>query len=229
MRENYKILRGQYDDYQVELTNFVGNPNIAIIESEIESIKSQINNILKESQVDKPNDVLIDEYKDKLKVLNEQLSFRKIIQLTTDKIEELRNRNLELTDKEMLCKTKIKQLDAYIQAQVKLVTDIVNSKFKNGVSFSLFNELYANSEHEVSEECICVLNGKTYDEMSYGEKFIADLEVTKTLQREHKVNIPLFLDNAECVTRDYFAEQQLIELFASRNKFIDGIKIETIL
>ncbi len=229
MRENYKILRGQYDDYQVELTNFVGNPNIAIIESEIESIKSQINNILKESQVDKPNDVLIDEYKDKLKVLNEQLSFRKIIQLTTDKIEELRNRNLELTDKEMLCKTKIKQLDAYIQAQVKLVTDIVNSKFENGVSFSLFNELYANSEHEVSEECICVLNGKTYDEMSYGEKFIADLEVTKTLQREHKVNIPLFLDNAECVTRDYFAEQQLIELFASRNKFIDGIKIETIL
>lgn len=229
MRENYKILRSQYDDYQTELTNFVGNQNIAVVENGINEIKAKINKILEDSQTDKSDDILMVELKEKLKVFNEQLSFKTISQLIAEKIDELRNRNLELTDKEMLCKTKIKQLDAYIQAQVKLVTDIVNSKFENGVSFSLFNELYANSEHEVSEECVCVLNGKTYDEMSYGEKFIADLEVAKTLQREHKVNIPLFLDNAECVTRDYYAEQQLIELFASRDKFIDGIKIETIL
>ena len=128
----------------------------------------------------------------------------------------------------MLCKQKNRQLDAYVQAQVRLVTDIVNSKFSNGVSFSLFNELYANSEHEVSEECVCMLNGKTYDEMSYGERFIADLEVTKALQKENGVNLPLFLDNAECVTRDYAAEQQLIELFACRDKHIDAIKIETL-
>lgn len=229
MRENYKILRSQYDDYQTELTNFVGNQNIAVVENCINEIKAKINKILEDSQTDKSDDILLVELKEKLKVFNEQLSFKTISQLIAEKIDELRNRNLELTDKEMLCKTKIKQLDAYIQAQVKLVTDIVNSKFENGVSFSLFNELYANSEHEISEECVCVLNGKTYDEMSYGEKFIADLEVVKTLQREHKVNIPLFLDNAECVTRDYYAEQQLIELFASRDKFIDGIKIETIL
>lgn len=229
MRENYKILRSQYDDYQIELSNFVGDQNISVIENDIKEINLKINKIVEDSQINKTDDALMTELKDKLKILNEQLSFRTISQVITNKIEELRNRNLELTDKEMLCKTKIKQLDAYIQAQVKLVTDIVNSKFENGVSFSLFNELYANSEHEVSEECVCILNGKTYDEMSYGEKFIADLEVAKTLQREHKVNIPLFLDNAECVTRDYYAEQQLIELFASRDKFIDGIKIETIL
>lgn len=228
MRENYAVLQEQYESYTAESKAFAPNPQILELEKEILGIIAKQDEII--NNIDSnPYESQIAELRNEIRVKNEQLSFKAVINSITQKIEDLKSQNRDLTDKEMLCKTKAKQLDNYVQAQVEMVTELVNSKFGNGVHFSLFNVLYANSEHEISEECVCVLNGKTYDEMSYGEKFIADLEVAKTLQREYKVNLPLFLDNAECVTRDYIADQQLIELFASRDSFIPGIKIETIL
>lgn len=229
MRASYSTLKSQYDNLIVEKESFVANPLIAQLENDIKNIDEEITKVLTNIEEDTTNNNLLSSLREQIKIRNEQLAYKNVAETITGRVAELKERNKELTDKEMLCKTKVKQLDAYVTAQVKMVTDLVNSKFENGVSFSLFNVLYANSDHEISEECVCMLNGKTYDEMSYGERFIADLEVTKTLQREYKVDLPIFLDNAECVTRDYVASQQLIELFASKNNFIEAIKIETIL
>lgn len=229
MRTSYSTLKSQYDELIVKKQSFIANPLIEQLENDIKSINDEITKILTNIEEDTTNNSLIASIREQIKIKNEQLAYKSVAETIASRVAELKERNKDLTDKEMLCKTKIKQLDAYVSAQVKMVTELVNSKFDNGVSFSLFNVLYANSDHEISEECVCMLNGKTYDEMSYGEKFIADLEVVKSLQREYNANLPIFLDNAECVTRDYVAQQQLIELFASRNKFIDAIKIESIL
>lgn len=229
MRISYSTLKSQYDNLVQEKQLFVANPIIGQLETEIRNIDNEITKVLTNIEKDTTNNELIQGFKEQIKIKNEQLAYRSVAETISLRVAELKEKNRELTDKEMLCKTKAKQLDSYVNAQVKMVTDLVNSKFENGVSFSLFNVLYANSEHEISEECVCMLNGKTYDEMSYGEKFIADFEVVKALQKAYNTNLPIFLDNAECVTRDYNATQQLVELFACRGKYIDGIKIESIL
>jgi DNA repair exonuclease SbcCD ATPase subunit len=139
-----------------------------------------------------------------------------------ERVAELKEKNRELTDKEMVFKAAIKQLDAYVSEQVRLVTDTINGLFDDGVSFALFSENYAGAESELKETCVCMYNGKVYSSLSTGERFVANLKVTQALQRAYGVRLPLFCDNAECCTRGFSGEQQIITLLAVSDRELDN-------
>ena len=228
-RETYRNLVSQKTEYEAQRKAVDVEGKTAEIKSRISVIASRISDI---SNMDRQaNDVteIVTPLRRRVSEINSTLGYRKIVSDFAARVEQLKENNRELTDKEMVAKTKVRQIDEYVREQVKLVTDVINGKFGNGIEFSLFTDLYAGSEHEIKEECICVFNGKTYSEMSYGERFFADFEVTKVLQNEYGVSLPVFLDNAECFTGNVSGEQQKIKLYAAKGEYLAGVKIEVIL
>lgn len=230
LRDTYATLSSQCDAYKAELAEkSKPNKEIADLSEQIAKIEELIKGITAEERKETDISDIIAPIKQRISELTTLISYKKIVADFAARVEQLKALNRDITDKEMLAKTKVKQIDDYVREQVKLVTDVVNSKFGNGVSFSLFSELYAGSEHDIKEECVCMLHGKTYSEMSYGERYYADLVVTEALQTEYGVNLPIFLDNAECYTGEVKSDRQLIMLYAKKGVFLDGVKIEVIL
>lgn len=228
-RTAYAAMRDQKTAYEQELAKLDISEQMKPLNDRLAEIAKEIAAITAEDRAEHDVSAVIEPLKRRVAEINSILGYKRLIADMTARIEALKALNKEFTDKEMTAKEKVRQLDDYVREQVQLVTDVINSKFGNGVSFSLFSDLYAGSEHEIKEECICVLRGKTYTEMSYGERFFADLEVTKSLQEQYGVNLPIFLDNAECYTGDFTAEQQLISLYAKKGDYLPGVKIEVIL
>ena len=230
LRNKYKELKAEYDINKEKLDTY--NPNSEAIEklqTEIGAIKAEISN-LKVRDVKANTNEKTREFQDKLDFINNRLTYKNIISDIKTDISKKKNDNVDLADKIALCERKEKQLEEFVREQVSLVNETINSKFGNGVSFALYNELYRDGDGGLSETCICMLDGKTYTAMSTGERYKADLEVVKSLQREYGVKLPIFSDNAESFTDVITAKQQLIELYATKGKTIeDTVRIETIL
>ena len=185
LRDTYATLSSQCDAYKAELEEKTKpNKEIADLSEQIAKIEELIKGITAEERKETDISDIIAPIKQRISELTTLISYKKIVADFAARVEQLKALNRDITDKEMLAKTKVKQIDDYVREQVQLVTDVVNSKFGNGVSFSLFSELYAGSEHDIKEECVCMLHGKTYSEMSYGERYYADLVVTEALQTE---------------------------------------------
>lgn len=229
-RENYKIKLEEYNKLKAEFKTMENVVDVGLGLSErIESLTKEIASI-SSTDIEKPLENEMRDLQDKIKELNNAIVYERVINESKERVKELKQENIELADKVALCERKEKALEDYIREQVSLVNNTINNKFSNGVSFTLFNELYKGGDGGLEETCICMYNGKVYSSMSTGERYLADLEVVKTLQKEFKVNLPIFCDNAECFTKEYEADQQIIEMYAEKGKKLDGVVyIESIL
>jgi len=229
LRNEYRVKADEYNELKAELDKKTENPAIKELQSKIVVVKEEINNLkLRDVKTEINNQ--ISELHNKLEEIDQKIGYKKIVADMKARVNELKNEQADLADLIVVCHKKEQQLTAFMLEQVSLINGVVNAKFSNGVSFALFKELYRAGEGGLEEDCVCMFNGKKYSSLSTGERYFADLEVIKTLQKEYGVNLPIFCDNAEAVTREIQAEQQLIEMFALKNKKIEGvIPIENIL
>jgi len=229
LREQYKQLANEYNALNSENSTQQPNPAIAELEQKITALQAEIRDI-KSKDAKEEIKKLISETQEKISEIDAKLGYQKVIADMKARVAELKNENADLADKIAECYKKEERLAQFMFEQVKLVNDTVNALFSNGVSFALFKELYKGGEGGLEEDCTCMFNGKRYTALSTGERYYADLEVIKTLQREYGVNLPIFCDNAESITRNIQADQQLIELFAKKGKKIEEVvPIETII
>lgn len=222
LRKQYESLKVDYDKGIETLNNFSANTvEIEALKTEISQIKDDINSLklreVKSETVDK-----LATLNEKLNEVSGKLAYQKLITETKATITLKKDEQKELADKIAEVERKEAQLEEFVSAQVSLVNNTINSKFSNGVTFALYNELYRGGDGGLEETCICMYKDKRYTSLSTGEKYFADLEVVKALQREHNVNLPIFCDNAESFTESYTADQQIIELHAKKGKKIDG-------
>lgn len=220
LRKQYTALSSEESLALAELDNFEDNPRIVAIDGEIAALREQ----LSEKPTNTDDDVQAQIYtlNGLLSAIQSKLAYRQVVADLKERVEGLKVANLELTNKEMVLKAAIQQIDAYVSETVRLVTDTINGLFDGGVSFALFSENYAGAESELKETCVCMHNGKVYSSMSGGERFIANLKVTQALQRAYGVSLPLFCDNAECYTDQIEGAQQVIALRAVPNEKLDN-------
>ncbi len=229
LREKFVDTKSQYDESKKQLDEFVSDEKLVEMKSELGKLNLEITELRMKEQrefVGNENGSKLSELEKELSSINDKLAYKTVTNNIKNKIDALRDELQNLTDQEIIAKSKLKQLDAYIKETTSLVNETINSKFSNGVSFSLFDEVY-DGESDFKETCICMWNGKT--QMSTGEQYFANLEVVKTLQREYGVDLPIWLDNAEAVTIEYFAQQQIIELFAKKGEKLNVLKIENMI
>ena len=116
---------------------------------------------------------------------------------TARQLEELEDRLLLLED--------------YCRFKTRFVEGSINSLFRIA-RFRLFRE---QANGGVEERCDVVYQGVPYISVNNGMKINLGIDIIRTLSRAFGVQVPLFLDNAESITRPEPCGSQVISLIVS--------------
>lgn len=103
--------------------------------------------------------------------------------------------------------------DEYTRYKTQFVESSVNSLFRIA-RFRLFRE---QANGGVEERCDVVCDGVPYVGLNNGAQINVGIDIINTLSRHYGVTVPLFVDNAESVTRLESACGQVIRLVVSES------------
>ena len=192
---------------------------------DILALKTQISDLnstfadTKQSSMNKLSNEELLNLEQTISSLEQEMAKLDYIKKGDKQIQVWKDESKEIADKIIAVEQKDYALQEFVKEQTDRISEIVNNKFSNGISWSLYTMNYNGT---LEEDCICLYNNKRYSSLSNGEKDVADLEVIKTLQDYFDVNIPVFGDNEEGVTLDYNIDRQNIGLYAVKNAKLKG-------
>ena len=224
----YNELKAIYEEKKAVADNFKANAKIATLDRKISDLDKVITETLKTDK-DSPLSAKKDELVEKIKTLTTELSKKQVLDDGLAQVNKWKDECAECLDN--LRKTELKDmaLVKFMREQTKVVEGTINSKFKGGVTWALYNTTYKNGDGGVEEECCPMLNGTRYESLSNGERLICDIEIVKALQTMYGCKLPLFIDNSEGLSLSYKIDTQVIELFVPQPKEITGLVSPTIL
>lgn len=104
-------------------------------------------------------------------------------------------------------------IDEYSRYKTKFVEDSINSMFRIA-RFRLFRE---QANGGVEDRCDVVYEGVPYISVNNGAKINLGIDIINTLSKAYGVTVPLFVDNAESVTKIESSDTQIIRLVVSEN------------
>ena len=104
-------------------------------------------------------------------------------------------------------------IDEYSRYKTKFVEDSINSMFRIA-RFRLFRE---QANGGVEDRCDVVYEGVPYISINNGAKINVGIDIINTLSKSYGVTVPLFVDNAESVTKIESSDTQIIRLVVSEN------------
>lgn len=102
-------------------------------------------------------------------------------------------------------------IDEYTRYKTRYVEDSVNGMFRIA-RFRLFRE---QANGGVEDRCDVVYDGVPYINLNNGARINVGVDIINTLSRAYGVTVPLFVDNAESVTRLEGSDSQIIRLVVS--------------
>jgi len=181
------------------------NERIAAIQAEIDQLKESI-----EPRLENIHDEIFETTQaiDAITAYEAQI---KATDTAQKQIEELKAEEkriaseVERIDREwFLC-------EEFIRAKVSMLENRVNSKFEI-VRFRLFEEQMNGGLQEV---CEAMVGDVPYSSLNNAARINAGIDIINTLARHHRFAPPIFVDNAESVTRLLPADGQLIRLVVS--------------
>lgn len=202
----------------VATTSYKSTESYIELNKEVERLKSIQNDIKTAS------DVTENAIKVKISKLNEELEKEqgKKAQIELVKRQELRIKELEAREKELAGKyeelTKGLYLcEQFIKAKTRMLDEKINSRFKT-LKFRLFIE---QQNGGITDDCEALIPCQTglipFKSANNAARINAGFELIDTLSEYYKVEMPLFLDNAESVTKFNKTKTQLIKLIVSEN------------
>lgn len=145
---------------------------------------------------------------------------QKKAQLEMAKKQDVRIEELELKEKELAAKYEELQKGIYlceqfVKAKTKLLDDKINSRFKT-LRFRLFIEQQNGGIADDCEALVpCATGLVPFKSANNAARINAGLELIDTLAEYYGVELPVFIDNAESVTRLTHTETQVIRLVVS--------------
>ena len=102
-------------------------------------------------------------------------------------------------------------IDEYSRYKTQFVEDSINSLFRIA-RFRLFRE---QANGGVEDRCDVVYDGVPYINLNSGAKINVGIDIINTLSTAYGVSVPLFVDNAESVTKLENSTTQIIRLVVS--------------
>lgn len=164
-------------------------------------------------------------YRQKIDALNNQIREQEEVaaQFRLAEIQRQRINELEAQEKQLASEyEKVERglflCDMFIKTKVSMLTDRINAKFKS-VSFRLFVDQINGG---VKEDCEVLVPGEggrmvPYRDANNAARINAGLEIIKVLSEHWGVSMPVFVDNAESVTKLADMGGQIIRLIVSEN------------
>jgi DNA repair exonuclease SbcCD ATPase subunit len=102
--------------------------------------------------------------------------------------------------------------EEFIRTKVNLLEERINSKFKY-VTFQLFDQQINGG---LTETCQTLFNGVPYDKgLNNAARINSGLDIINTLSEHYGFSAPIFVDNAEAVTKLIDTKSQVISLVVS--------------
>lgn len=190
-------------DYQMLLKK--AEDKIWDIQEEIRSLTERSGEVRNRKQAE------LDNVNEKLRGIWEQQARKSYRDTLQKRITELKadmknaSEALEAIDKMLYA------MEDFVRFKCRFVEQSVNDHFRLA-SFRLFRE-QANGGLE--ERCDAQQNGVPYVGLNNGMKINVGIDIINALSRHYGVSVPLFVDNAEAVTRLEDCRSQVIRLVVS--------------
>ncbi len=145
----------------------------------------------------------------------------KLMQITMSENQERRISELEKQEKRLSAEYDeiekgLHLCDVFTKAKVDALTDSINGKFRS-VRFRLFQDQINGGLKEDCEVMVPTDDGRLvpFAFANNAARINAGLEIIDTLSRHWDVSMPIFVDNAESVTRLIRTDAQVIRLVVS--------------
>ena len=194
-----------YDYYQSKYEE-----EIEAKQKEIEDLKNRIE-YLKSKTDNEELDKKIEEVKqNKEKIIDELYNRKRVdesyqmIEKYTEEIKNLQIRYEKLEQIKRLCESFYVQRNAIIEKRNKEIFKIVR--------FKMFEEQINGG---ILETCIPTVRGVPYSDLNHAMKINAGLDIINVLQKIYGIAAPIWIDNAEAITKFIETNSQLIKLYVA--------------
>lgn len=115
-----------------------------------------------------------------------------------NQIKELQDKKIDLAQSKANAEKVLYELSQVQQKKNELAEESVNSHFYI-VKFKLFD---VQKNGEIKDACIPTIDGKAFVDCNTALRTLAEIDIINGLQKYYGVNYPLFLDEAEHLTRN---------------------------
>lgn len=153
----------------------------------------------------------ISEIKKEIEGWNAYLGKESLLEYSRKRIEELQEDARRAAEKLDELEAMLFLIDEYSRYKTQFVEDSINSMFRVA-RFRLFRE---QANGGVEDRCDVVYEGIPYINLNSAAKTNVGIDIINTLSTAYGVSVPLFVDNAESVTRLENSNNQIIRLVVS--------------
>ena len=150
----------------------------------------------------------LSELTDKRSTLQTELTKYDVIRDITKRINELEQEQQRLINEKNLVDETAFLLDEFVKAKVEMLEDTINKHFTI-TTFKMANVLVNGN---VEDCCETMVDGVPYRSLNNAARINAGIDVINALTKFYKVNAPVFIDNAEAVTKFIDCKSQTIKL-----------------
>ncbi|MGY3186489.1 AAA family ATPase [Lysinibacillus sp. TE18511] len=134
------------------------------------------------------------------------------IEASKERIVELEDQQAKLAQEYEKLEHTTFLIEEFIRTKVNMLTDLINSKFKYA-RFKLFDTQVNGGLNEV---CETTFKGVPYGTgLNNAAKINVGLDIINTLSAHYGIQAPIFVDNAEAVTKFIDVDTQLVSLVVS--------------
>lgn len=155
----------------------------------------------------------ISRIKGEIAVQNEIISRESLLEYSRGRIEELREDARNAAQCLEAIESMLFLIDEFTRYKTRFVEDRINALFKIA-RFRLFRE---QANGGIEDRCDVVYEGVPYSSLNNGARINVGIDIINTLSRTYGVSVPLFIDNAESVTKIEPSDTQVIRLVVSEN------------
>ena len=155
----------------------------------------------------------IAEVKSQISGQMEIISKESLLEYSRKRVEELREDARNAAQCLEAIEGMLFLIDEYSRYKTQFVENSINSLFRIA-RFRLFRE---QANGGVEDRCDVVYEGVPYISINNGAKINVGIDIINTLSKSYGVTVPLFVDNAESVTKIESSDTQIIRLVVSEN------------
>lgn len=150
----------------------------------------------------------LSELADKRSTLQTELTKYDVIRDITKRINELEQEQQRLINEKNLVDETAFLLDEFLKAKVEMLEDTINKHFTI-TTFKMANVLVNGS---VEDCCETMVDGVPYRSLNNAARINAGIDIINALTKFYNVTAPVFIDNAEAVTKFVNCNSQTVKL-----------------
>ena len=154
------------------------------------------------------------QYIQRLDELKDKLRGKQTIEISLKRIEQL-NEEIKKASAEL---SRLEGLEFKAMELERLKAEIVQERINKLFTTCEFKMFEYSKTGEIKDTCEVYYNGVKFSVASNGEQQIIGLEIIKVISDFVGVKVPIWIDNAESITKDIICDSQTIELYAQKGQ-----------